>query len=84
MSSAQAVTLCDLYALSNEDYQHVLDMFPHMRGKMEDVARERLAVILNLMAPDNEQALHLHFYQGSRDVLHSNHSQHQAQPEDMV
>ena len=28
--------------------QHVLDMFPHMRGKMEEAARERLAVILNL------------------------------------
>ena len=47
MSSVKAVTLCDMYALSNEDYQHVLDMFPYMRKQMEVIARERLCMILN-------------------------------------
>lgn len=37
--------MCDLYALSKDDFQHVLDEFPNMRIKLEDVASERLATI---------------------------------------
>lgn len=45
VSSVKATTLCDLYTLSNEDYQQVLDMFPVMREQMEFIAKQRLSMI---------------------------------------
>lgn len=45
VGSVKAVSICDLYALSNDDFQHVLDEFPNMRVKLEGVASERLAMI---------------------------------------
>ena len=59
VSSVQAVTRCDLYALSNEDSTCV----GHVPSHEEEAARERLAVILNLTQADNEGSLHLNFYQ---------------------
>ncbi len=41
----KATTVCDLYCLSKEDFDHVLDEFPDMRLIMESVARERLEMI---------------------------------------
>ena len=48
VSSVRAVTTCDLYALSNDDFQHVLEEFPNMRQKMETVASERLSLITTI------------------------------------
>ncbi len=45
VGSVKAVSTCDLYALSNDDFQHVLDEFPNMRIKLEGVANQRLAMI---------------------------------------
>lgn len=45
VSSVKAVTMCDLYALSNDDFQHVLNEFPFMRKQMETIAGERLLLI---------------------------------------
>lgn len=45
IGSVKAASMCDLYALSKDDFQHVLDEFPNMRIKLEDVACERLAAI---------------------------------------
>ena len=38
----QAVTYCNLYSLSVEHFNHVLDSYPIMRRTMESVAAERL------------------------------------------
>ena len=48
VSSVRAVTICDLYALSNDDFQHVLEEFPNMRVKMEGVAEERMSMIMTV------------------------------------
>ena len=37
--------MCDLYSLSKEDFDLVLNEFPDMRTIMESVARERLQLI---------------------------------------
>lgn len=44
VASVRAVTVCDLYSLSREDLELVLDEFPHMRRIMETIARERLSM----------------------------------------
>jgi len=51
----KAVTACDLYCLSREDFELVLDEFPHMRRIMETVARERLAMIQRTLEPSQGQ-----------------------------
>lgn len=55
IASVKAVTACDLYCLSREDFELVLDEFPHMRRIMETVARERLAMIQRTLEPSPGQ-----------------------------
>ncbi len=45
VASVRAVTVCDLYSLSRENFEIVLEEFPYMRRIMETVARERLSFI---------------------------------------
>lgn len=47
--------MCDLYALSNDDFQHVLDEFPFMRKQMEMVADERLLLINSMCRSSLEE-----------------------------
>ena len=37
--------MCDLYSLSRDDFELVLEEFPHMRTFMETVAKQRLTMI---------------------------------------
>lgn len=45
VASVQAVTVCSIYCLAQEDFQLVLEEYPRMKSMMERVARERLAMI---------------------------------------
>ena len=45
VAGVQSTSVCDLYSLSKEDFDLVLDEFPDMRTIMESVARERLQLI---------------------------------------
>ena len=58
VASVRAVTACDLYCLSREDFELVLDEFPHMRRIMETVAEERLAMIKKTLKPLERMAAH--------------------------
>lgn len=42
VASVQAVTYCNLYSLSVDHFNNVLDQYPIMRRTMESVAAERL------------------------------------------
>lgn len=54
VASVKAVTVCDLYSLSRDDFELVLEEFPHMRTFMETVAKQRLAMIKDTI--DSSQA----------------------------
>lgn len=45
IASVRAVTVCDLYSLARENFELVLDEFPHMKRIMETVAQERLTML---------------------------------------
>lgn len=45
MASVRAVTVCEVYSLSVDDFHEVLKEFPDVRNLMERVANERLAMI---------------------------------------
>ena len=51
VASVKAVTVCDLYSLSRDDFELVLNEFPHMRTFMETVAKQRLAMIQDTLVP---------------------------------
>lgn len=51
VASVKAVTVCDLYSLSRDDFELVLEEFPHMRSFMETVAKQRLAMIKDTLVP---------------------------------
>lgn len=51
VASVKAVTVCDLYSLSRDDFELVLEEFPHMRTFMETVAKQRLAMIKDTLIP---------------------------------
>lgn len=51
VASVKAVTVCDLYSLSRDDFELVLEEFPHMRTFMETVAKQRLAMIKDTLVP---------------------------------
>ena len=51
VASVKAVTVCDLYSLSRDDFELVLEEFPHMRTFMETVAKQRLAMIKDTILP---------------------------------
>lgn len=51
VASVKAVTVCDLYSLSRDDFELVLEEFPHMRAFMETVAKQRLAMIKDTLVP---------------------------------
>ena len=44
-ASVRAVTVCSIYCLAKDDFQLVLNEYPHMKDIMEKEARERLAMI---------------------------------------
>ena len=94
MASVRAVTVCDLYWLSKEDFDVVLEEFPHIRVILERIADERISVISKLIeenssdeVPISKQRLKF----ASPAVLHSpvyaSHSADEvcfARPEDIV
>ena len=45
MATIRAVTVCDLYSLSQEHFKAILEEFPEARKVIEKVAAERLANI---------------------------------------
>lgn len=51
VASVKAVTVCDLYSLSRDDFELVLEEFPHMRTFMETVAKQRLTMIKDTLVP---------------------------------
>ena len=51
VASVKAVTVCDLYSLSRDDFELVLEEFPHMRTFMETVAEQRLSMIQDTLVP---------------------------------
>lgn len=51
VASVKAVTVCDLYSLSRDNFELVLEEFPHMRTFMEMVAKQRLAMIKDTIVP---------------------------------
>lgn len=51
VATVKAVTVCDLYSLSRDDFELVLEEFPHMRTFMETVAKQRLAMIKDTLVP---------------------------------
>ena len=51
VASVKAVTVCDLYSLSRDDFELVLEEFPHMRTFMETVAKQRLVMIKDTIVP---------------------------------
>ena len=51
VATVKAVTVCDLYSLSRDDFELVLEEFPHMRTVMETVAKQRLSMIKDTLAP---------------------------------
>lgn len=55
VASVRAVTVCDLYCLSREDFEVVLDEFPLMKKMMETVATERLEMIKKTINPSSRR-----------------------------
>ena len=51
VASVKAVTVCELYSLSRDDFNSVLEEFPHMRTFLETVAKQRLAMIKDTILP---------------------------------
>lgn len=51
VASVRAMTVCDLYSLSRDDFELVLEEFPHMRTFMEMVAKQRLSMIKDTLIP---------------------------------
>jgi CRP-like cAMP-binding protein len=49
----RAVTVCDLYSLSVDDFHAVLRDFPDIRQIMETVAKERLTMIQAMLSSDH-------------------------------
>ena len=55
VASVRAVTVCDLYSLSVDDFHAVLKEFPDVRSLMENVANERLAMIRTVLGEDTAE-----------------------------
>ena len=47
--------MCDLYSLAREDFELVLDQFPHMKRIMETVAQERLTMLQRTLESSQSQ-----------------------------
>lgn len=67
VASVKAVTVCDLYSLSRENFDVVLEQYPHMRRIMETVAKERLSQIKESIGMERYTSEHGHGNQPMSD-----------------
>eukprot|EP00049_Salpingoeca_infusionum_P015735 m.308498 g.308498 ORF g.308498 m.308498 type:complete len:1100 (+) comp15940_c0_seq1:550-3849(+) len=74
-ASVRAVTACKLYTLSKHALDEVLEMFPHLKLKLERTAHERYGALRNMQRMKRDSEASVESGRGSR-----HYSQSKAQP----